>query len=481
MSLPEHRQRAERVIVICFDGTSNTFHADGTESNILKIFRMLERGDDNLYCYYQPGVGTEISPTSLSSNAIRRHSKLFSSKLLDSALAVSFDQHVLGGYRFLMRHYRTGSQIYIFGFSRGAYTARFLNEMLDYTGLLAADNEEMIPFIWEAFSSYKLTVGAKNLLDREESKKSLNFLRACSETVCREVDRVHFLGLFDTVNSIAEYQVNAEVKPNSEIIRHALSIDERRVKFYPVLIEPKKEYHFRFHRRLWPWSYAGSTTCGQGVNNSDKQDIEEVWFPGSHTDVGGGWDFGQDEDWRLSHGPLVWMVYEAQRAGLHFNKEKLDRLMNSERQDRADSINGNIEKRALDTPEDLVKSLHLSSTKGVLHDNLQAGEGVSKESTRLWRLVEYLPFRRMVLQLDGSWKPTRWPLHRGRSRDVPKYAHIHVSAIERMKANTNYRPMNIILEGPAVRKGQAPVQFGIGKWKISSHEGDRVREAYVRE
>lgn len=48
MSLPEHRKRAERVIVLCFDGTSNTFQADGTESNILKIFRMLKRDDDNL-------------------------------------------------------------------------------------------------------------------------------------------------------------------------------------------------------------------------------------------------------------------------------------------------------------------------------------------------------------------------------------------------------------------------------------------------
>ncbi|RAQ45536.1 hypothetical protein AFGD_005798 [Aspergillus flavus] len=459
MSCPEHRKRAERVIVLCFDGTSNTFQADGTEN-----------------CYYQPGVGTEISPTSLSSNPLRRRSKLFSSKLVDSALAVSFDQHVLGGYRFLMRHYRAGSQIYIFGFSRGAYTARFLNEMLDHAGLLSADNEEMIPFIWEAFSSYKLTVGAKNQLEQEESKKTSQFLKACRETVCREVDRVHFLGLFDTVNSTAEFQVNAEVKPDSEIIRHALSIDERRVKFYPVLIEPKKEYHYRVHRRLWPWSYRGSTTCGQGGGDSGKQDIQEVWFPGGHSDVGGGWDFDKEEDWRLSHGPLVWMVHEAQRAGLHFDKEKLDMLVSSERQEKVDSVDKKSEKLARDSPEDLVKSLHLSSTKGVLHDSLKTGEG-----TRFWYLMEHIPFRRMVLQLDGSWKPTRWPLHRGRSRDIPKYAQIHVSAIERMKADTTYRPMNVILEGPAVRKGEASAQFEIGEWKVWCHKGDRVREAYVRE
>ncbi|KAE8411159.1 hypothetical protein BDV36DRAFT_275648 [Aspergillus pseudocaelatus] len=422
------------------------------------------------------GVGTEISPTSLSSNPLRRRSKLFSSKLVDSALAVSFDQHVLGGYRFLMRHYRTGSQIYIFGFSRGAYTARFLNEMLDHAGLLSADNEEMIPFIWEAFSSYKLTVGAKNQLEREESKKTLKFLTACRETVCREVDRVHFLGLFDTVNSTAEFQVNAEVKPNSEIIRHALSIDERRVKFYPVLIEPKKEYQFRVHRRLWPWGYRGSTTCGQGGGDSGKQDIQEVWFPGCHADVGGGWDFSEGEAWRLSHGPLVWMVHEAQRAGLRFDKEKLDMLVSVEKQHKVDTVDKNSEKLARDSSADLDTSLHLSSTKGILHDSLETGEG-----TGFWRLMEHIPFRRMVLQVDGSWKPTRWPLHRGRSRDVPKYAQIHVSAIERMKADTTYRPMNVILEGPAGRKDKVSVQFEIGEWKVWCHKGDRVREAYVRE
>lgn len=70
-------------------------------------------------------------------------------KAFDLALATSFDQHVIRGYRFLARRWVPGAKIYLFGFSRGAYTARFLNEMLDYVGLLSADNEELIPFVWE--------------------------------------------------------------------------------------------------------------------------------------------------------------------------------------------------------------------------------------------------------------------------------------------------------------------------------------------
>ncbi|KAF7587921.1 hypothetical protein BBP40_006516 [Aspergillus hancockii] len=440
------------------------------------------------------GIGTEIAPTSLSSNPFRRRSKFFGGKLLDSALAVSFDQHVLGGYRFLMRHYRSGSRIYIFGFSRGAYTARFLNEMLDVAGLLSADNEEMIPFIWEAFSAYKLTAKGTTPRERAEKEKAQKFLVACRETVSRAVDTVHFLGLFDTVNSTAEFQINTEVRPNAKIIRHALSIDERRVAFYPVLIDPTKEYQHRHRRRQWSHRYTdlklkscSAHDSGVGENasqggghtcDSSQQDIQEVWFPGGHADVGGGWGFAGTEAWKLSHGPLVWMVQEAQRAGLQFDQEKVGRLISRERQNGGDSSTEESEKPPSDTHAHVLHSLHLSCTKGILHDNLDAGEGISFSTARSWNLMEYIPFRRMVLQPDGSWKLTRWPLHRGKKRDIPKYAQIHVSALERMKADPEYRPANLILHSNMKKK--VPINYGIGNWKIGIHEGDRVREAYVR-
>jgi len=64
-------------------------------------------------------------------------------------LGTSFGAHVMGGYKFLMRYYMPGDDIYMFGFSRGAYTARFLAEMLDHIGLLSAGNEEMCHFAWK--------------------------------------------------------------------------------------------------------------------------------------------------------------------------------------------------------------------------------------------------------------------------------------------------------------------------------------------
>lgn len=72
----------------------------------------------------------------------------------DSAVGSSFDEHVMAGYKFLMRYYNVGDDIYLFGFSRGAYTARFLAEMLDHVGLLSAGNEEMARFAWKAFERW---------------------------------------------------------------------------------------------------------------------------------------------------------------------------------------------------------------------------------------------------------------------------------------------------------------------------------------
>jgi hypothetical protein len=78
----------------------------------------------------------------------------------------SFVHHVLGGYQFLLSFYAPGDKIYIFGFSRGAYTARFLSEMIDNIGLLSRGNEEMIRFAWDTFSDYQ-RLGGKSPQDTE--------------------------------------------------------------------------------------------------------------------------------------------------------------------------------------------------------------------------------------------------------------------------------------------------------------------------
>ena len=420
------------------------------------------------------------------------------SKTISQALGESFDQHVLGGYRFLMRHYRTDGNIYIFGFSRGAYTARFLAEMLDYAGLLGPDNEEMIPFIWEAFSQWKLT----RYEGTKKRKSATEFLKNCRETLCRPVSRVKFLGLFDTVNSIADFEINNDTMPTARVIRHAVSIDERRVKFQPVLLDAGTKTQKRigsqstpFKERLDPVKTeplvvpgvpqckdeihdgeiknegSGSIRLPEAKKESDEeaQDLQEIWFPGGHADIGGGFQREANEESQLSHVPLVWMVQEAQRAGIEFDQEKLYQYKCLEKWD-----------------QDPLSSTHFheaikqSSTEGLLHDRIDFGEGVSPFSVLAWRLMEYLPIRRSDMQPDGTWKLVHWPLHLGKARGIPSNAVIHGSAIRRLQSNSEYRPANMIIGGGGRSTKEVPEEYGIGQWEIHCCEGDPARETYIR-
>jgi hypothetical protein len=174
--------RHHRVFVLCFDGTGNKFSGTDADSNILKIFRMLDRTDHTQFHYYQPGIGTYVTSNSLSHTGYIQRMKSWYMKGKDSMFGTSLADHVMGGYRFLMRYYRMGDGIYMFGFSRGAYTARFLAEMIDHIGLLTQGNEELIRFgkLKISFEPYSLShskitdaVSMENISKMADTKRTL--------------------------------------------------------------------------------------------------------------------------------------------------------------------------------------------------------------------------------------------------------------------------------------------------------------------
>jgi hypothetical protein len=110
-----------RNIVLCLDGTNNKYAAVNT--NVVKLYAMLDKKSDQL-SYYQPGIGT-FAPPGTWGNVKR---KVITR--LDLAIAWLLEEHVSDAYRFLMRYYEEGDRIFLFGFSRGAYTARVLAAML---------------------------------------------------------------------------------------------------------------------------------------------------------------------------------------------------------------------------------------------------------------------------------------------------------------------------------------------------------------
>lgn len=207
---------------------------------------------------------------------------------LDQALGLSFRHHVVAGYQFIMRYYSPGDHIYIIGFSRGAYTARFLSEMLDRIGLLSRGNEEMVSFAWKAFSDYQNTrvSSAAYVKQSEKNAKHEKYMADFKKTFCRDGVRVHFLGLFDCVNSVGQFACSYQhigSKPATHI-RHAVSINERRIKFKPALFD-QAQYHSPDH-------------------------VTEMWFAGAHGDVGGGWPRTDKQNQTLSTLSLKWMINE---------------------------------------------------------------------------------------------------------------------------------------------------------------------------
>jgi hypothetical protein len=168
------------------------------------------------------------------------------------------------------------------------------------------------------------------------------------------------------------------------------------------------------------------------------------------------------------------MVWEAESAGLKFDKIKMANLMCCP--DKIDEYDNK-------DPDHYAKfhaSLHESGTGGFIHDCLEIGGGLPFGSVLSWKLMEYLPFRRMDLKKDGSWVAIRYPLPGGETRDIPNDAKIHNSAIQRMQQDKSYRPGNLIVGGGGRGVKVAPERYGIGEWDPLQHEGDAVRGTYIR-
>ncbi|KAG8945469.1 hypothetical protein FRC04_000754 [Tulasnella sp. 424] len=289
----EEHSKCPRTLVLCFDGTGNRFEHD-KNSNVVLLFQMLKRDNpEHQLVYYQTGIGT-YAPTGFMS-AIGAQV----ARALDEAFAWYLEDHVLGGYKFLMETYRAGDKICLFGFSRGAYTARALAAMLYRVGLLPTCNSEQIPFAYKIFKES----GKEDKIFKENPDDSRGYLsKNFRSTFSRKVT-VEFVGLWDTVESVGffpRHLPNTDKNPIVKHVRHALSLDERRAKF-------KAAY--------WETSHKGSTIVThakkdqQGID-ADQRTVEEVWFAGGHGDVGGGWEAYRVKA-QLSRIPLRWIVREA--------------------------------------------------------------------------------------------------------------------------------------------------------------------------
>lgn len=249
-------------IIICLDGTWNKpdeeRHDESEETNVRNLWELLDKNQpDEQVVYYDEGVGAH-----------------WYDRIRGGISGRGLSKNIREAYFELCKNYVPGDKVFIFGFSRGAYTARSLSGMVYSCGLLAKHNL-MDKSIEEAFDVYKNA----DKFERQNFKKN--------NTVCE----IEVLGVWDTVgalgipigflkkitNKLLQFH---DTKINKEVRRayHAVSIDEQRETFKPTLWDMTKP--------------------------RDGQHIEQVWFSGVHSDIGGGYQERHHSDiafkWMIS-------------------------------------------------------------------------------------------------------------------------------------------------------------------------------------
>jgi uncharacterized protein (DUF2235 family) len=276
-------------IIVCADGTWNTRDQVDEESgrrrptNVTKVARAIRPRDDHgvdQVVFYHDGIGTRGTTDKFSGGAFGR----------------GIEDNIRNMYRFLVYNYEPSDELYMFGFSRGAFTIRSLTGFMNLVGLVEKDDDYRVPDIYLCYEKGK----RKGSPEWRKAFQRMKHPRPCPA--------IRFVGVWDTVGALGapgligklatafngnKYQYHdVDLHPTIEHAYHALAIDEQRKPFAPT---------------LWvrPSGWGGT--------------LEQTWFPGVHGNVGGG--CAPDG---LANEALHWMVGKAEALGLEFDHEFLE-------------------------------------------------------------------------------------------------------------------------------------------------------------
>ena len=272
-------------LVVCCDGTWNK-PDQVCPTNVVRVKNALAakdaEGHDQI-AHYVKGVGTKPRE-----------------RWIGGGLGVGLSSNVQDAYRFLVERYEPGDTLYFFGFSRGAFTARSTAGLVRNAGILRPEHSGRIEDAYELYRSD----------DEEDEPGGRNAVKFRADHSYPDA-RIHFIGVWDTVGALGMPVGPARPPFISRLWRfhdttlsswvdhayHAVSIDERRRPFKPTLWVEKED-----------------------EAPPPEQTVEQVWFAGVHSDVGGGYP-----DPSLAELPLCWMVAKAEACGLAFQPGWTDR------------------------------------------------------------------------------------------------------------------------------------------------------------
>lgn len=271
-------------IVICADGTWNRPEEDIEKdfpTNVLRLARAIRPAVSGTkqHVFYDWGLGS------------------YHDSMTAGATGHGIHKNILDGYRYIVQNYAPNDRIFLFGFSRGAYTVRALSGLINNCGIVKRPDARLISEAWKIYKS----PAAKNHPDGAAAKG----FRASHAHASR---RVHFIGVWDTVGALGipfslmglfeshDEFYDTKMGASISVARHALALDEKREDFEPTVWTPRP-----------------------GV------DLKQVWFAGVHADVGG--SYPPDKAGRMaSDVPLGWMLNEAGSAGLRLESHLKESL-----------------------------------------------------------------------------------------------------------------------------------------------------------
>jgi uncharacterized protein (DUF2235 family) len=357
-------------IVICCDGTANEFAKDRT--NVIKLYYTLEQTPEQV-TYYHPGLGT-MEPAGALTPFARKVTKG-----LGLAMGYGLSNDIRDAYTYLMNHYQDGDKVYVFGFSRGAYTARSLCSVLYMYGLIRPGNDPLVAYairMMMAINKLHERRQRNGGLTTEEQAAVASYFKLAEDfrsTMCRTGCAPYFVGVWDTVSSVGWKDNPVKLpytadNPDIQIGRHAIAIDEKRAFFRTNRWIPSRE-----------------------LTEHGPRDCQQVWFAGVHCDVGGGYPEAESG---LSKIALGWMLGEAKAAGLKIHAAREAEVMGL-------SGGGFV-------PENADACAH-ESLKGA------------------WKIAEWV----RKPHYDAKTGKTEMRANRGRRRTVPARSMVHESVFRR--------------------------------------------------
>ncbi len=388
----------KNIVILC-DGTSNEVSADRT--NILRLFGTLEKSDRQIV-FYDPGVGTFGAENSVS-YYYRKAVEIWG-----LATGWGLDVNVKEAYRFIVSHYdpdkkgEDADRLYLFGFSRGAYTARVLAGFIRAIGLIPKENLNLLDYAYRAYKDIGLNVDSGKKDKEGDSRAAFAEINLYQRILQPKILPIKLLGLFDTVGSVIEsgrygprLRSHAFTRTNTSVehVRHALAIHERRTMFQPQLWSAGIDF------RPIPFIDKGAVP----------QDVKEVWFSGVHGDIGGGY---REKDSGLAKVTLEWMIEETKPFGLLYKTRTVN-----------DIVLGKKKNSSYIAPD----------AKAERNESMNAA----------WSVLEIVPRKRSEYSVAAEDGQGGWYIPMGRPRTIPEGAWIHKSVKERFDADPEERPKNL--------------------------------------